>query len=257
MKYEFMAMGRVFLPLFAALIVVSIVNRILASLPALAPVTIGMVLLGILIASIAVLTLILTLQRFRNNLLSNEGYLMMTLPVSTDRLILSKLFVAAIWSAASTFIVTLSILIMTMTSDVWRVISDVFKQILELIALEPFTTFVYAVEIPVLSAITIFSGILMLYACMSLSMLVNKRRGLFTFGAFIVISTVLQTLFAVALSIIQSLKIDEWFERTFSDLSDFALSQVVMSIYLVITLGLCAGFYYITRFMLKNRLNLQ
>jgi len=257
MKYEFMAMGRVFLPVFAALIAVSIVNRLLANLPALAPVTIGRVLSGILIASIAVLTLILTLQRFRNNLLSSEGYLMMTLPVSTDRLILSKLFVAAIWSIASSFVVIISILIMTMDAGFWRVFSDAFRQIIEAIALDPFASFIYAVEIPVLSALTMFTGILMLYACMSLSMLVNKRRGLFTFGAFIVISTVLQTLVATAVSVIQVSKIDEWFERVLRDMSDFAQSQVVILIYFIISFGLCAGFYYITRFMLKNRLNLQ
>ena len=81
MKYEFMATGRTFLPLFAALILVSIVNRLLSSLGLNVPSAIGTVVSVILMVGVAVVTLLITLQRFRNNLLSNEGYLMMTLPV--------------------------------------------------------------------------------------------------------------------------------------------------------------------------------
>ena len=257
MKYEFMAMGRVFLPLFGALIAVSIVNRLLALLPQMAPVTIGRVLSGVLIASILVLSLILTFQRFRKNLLSDEGYLMMTLPVSTDSLILSKLFVAAIFYFASMIVVTLSISIMTLTWVSWRELFEFFMDIHIQFVDQPLETIVYIINIFVITTLSTFAGILMLYICMALSMLVNKRRGLFTFGAFIVISTTLQILFAISISIIAILSIEEFFEDLFSLMSDFATIQVVLLIFSMIILALCTVFYFITRHMLKNRLNLQ
>jgi len=257
MKYEFTAMGRIFLPLFGALIIVSIVNRLLANLPALAPVTIGRVLSGILIAGILVATLILILQRFRKNLLSDEGYLMMTLPVCTDRLILSKLFVAAICSVASFIVVTISILIMTFPTISWSEFIGFFEQLYKMIEESPLRTIVYTIEVILAGAVLIFSGILMLYACMSLSMLVNKRRGLFTFGAFIVISTGLQIIIAILASIVQTTNIGAWLSEALDGMSTFAQSQVIIMFVIVLELALCTGFYIITRFMLKNKLNLQ
>jgi len=256
MKYEFLAMGRVFLPLYGALIAVSIVSRLLANLPAMAPVTIGRVLSGILIAGILVITLILTLQRFRNNLLSDEGYLMMTLPVCTDRLILSKLFVAAICSVASITVVSISILIMTITKNFWNDLTEYFRLIFERLAMEPLHTSIAAVEFILGGSVMIFTGILMLYACMSLSMLVNKRRGLFTFGAFIVISTVLQTVLAAAISIMSTSSLGKWFINLLDGMSTFAQSQIIFGIVFTLELALCAGFYIKTRYMLKNRLNI-
>ena len=255
MKYEFMATGRIVLPFFAALVVISIVNRLLAALPVSTPAIIGTIVSVILIVGIAVLTLILTLQRFRNNLLSNEGYLMMTLPVCTDRIILSKLFVASIWSAASFIVVMLSILIMALTDFDFSELITFIRGIYELFASNPLHSVIYVIEFTVIAALTLFAGILMLYACMSLSMLVNKRRGLFTFGAFVVISTSLQILFAIVGSIAVFLDINVWFNNL--DLAQFGLSQVVIINVLVIEAVLCALFYLITRYMLKNRLNLQ
>ena len=44
MKYEFMATGRVFLPLFAALLIISAINRLFQNLDLRAPAVIGVIL---------------------------------------------------------------------------------------------------------------------------------------------------------------------------------------------------------------------
>jgi hypothetical protein len=257
MKYEFMATGRVFLPLFAALILISLVNKLLSYLPVDAPQIIGTIISVILMVGIIVLTLVITVQRFRSNLMSNEGYLMMTLPVSTDRLILSKMFVASIWTVASGIVVIISIMIMAMSSISFADLAKAFRPIGEYIAASPARSTVYIIEIVVMIAVSVFSGILMLYTCLALSMLVNKRRGLFSFGAFIVITTAMQiivTLLGVAgvvfyLPSFQTLSI--------YDLDVEGLVQTVFLIWLVLEAAFGAAFYFITRFMLKNRLNLQ
>ena len=255
MKYEFMATGRIFLPLFAALIVISVVNRLLSYLSTDTPQIIGTVISVILMVGIFVLTLILTLQRFRNNLLSNEGYLMMTLPVSADRIILSKMFVSAIWIAVSSIVVAASIMIMAMGSFSFSDLVIVLKSFFESFSVPAAQLAAYIIELIFIIALSLFSGILLLYTCMSLSMLVNKRRGLFTFGAFVVITTAMQIISSVLIAVGVALDLQNIFD--FSRLNGFAFSQIVILLYLVIDAALCVIFYFVTRFMLKNRLNIQ
>jgi len=254
MKYEFMATGRVFLPLFAALLLLSLINRLLAYLPVEAPQVIGMVVSVILMVGIMVIALVLTLQRFRRNLLSTEGYLMNTLPVSTDKLILSKMFVATIWAVASAIVVALSIMLMAMTSFSFNDLSRVFKPLGEVFSTYPLESLIVTIEVLLGIVLVLFAGILLLYACMSLSMLVNKRRGLFTFGAFVVFITVIQTVLAVAISIIAVMN---FASVDISQISTFGVLQTVILFWLALEAAVCAVFYFITRYMLRRRLNLQ
>jgi hypothetical protein len=253
MKYEFMATGRIFLPLFAALIIISVVNGLLSYLPIQTPQIIGGAVAIMLIVGIIVLSFVITLQRFRNNLMSSEGYLMMTLPVKTDSIILSKMFTASIWNVASVIVVAISIMTMMMPSVSLPDLISHIRAALERVSLLNFV--LYLVEILVLIALSLFSGILMFYACMSLSMLVNKHRGLFTFGAYIVISTVLQIISSVIVAIMVALDMAEIFsfDKFFSSLN----THILLLIIIVIGTALCAVFYFITRYMLKRKLNLQ
>ena len=257
MKYEFRATGRVFLPLFAALIILAAVNRLLMSLGMQTPGIIGIVISVILIVGIFVIAIILTIQRFRQNLLSNEGHLMMTLPVKTDSLILSKLFVSAVWAVASFAVVALAILIMAATKDILDGISDSLRWFAEHLALNPTRTILYTIEIVVIVAVMVLLCALILYTCMSLSMLVNKRRGLFTFGAFIVITTAMQIAMALIASILDALNVFSAMERLFGPSDTFGGSQLIILSALICQLIFCAIFYLVTRYMLKNRLNLQ
>jgi len=255
MKYEFMATGRVFLPMFAALIVLSVVNKLLSYLSTDTPQVIGTVVSVMLMVGIFVLTLVLTLQRFRSNLLTNEGYLTMTLPVDTNRLILSKMFVSTVWIIASAIVVTASIMIMAMVSFSFRDLANFFRNIYNILSINPTQFIIYIIEFIVLVVFSLFSGILLLYTCMSLSMLVNKRRGLFTFVAFIVITTAMQIIGTVMAVIGDSMNITKYFD--FSRFDSFGISQVAIFFVLTVEIILCVIFYFVTRYMLKNRLNLQ
>lgn len=253
MKYEFMATGRIFLPLFAALIVISTINGLLTNLPFQAPQIIVGVVSVVLMVGIMVLSFVITLQRFRSNLLSSEGYLMMTLPVKTDSLILSKLFTAAIWSVASLIVVAISIMIMMMSSVNLSDLISSLRNAFEGANLLLFA--VYSVEAIVIVSLSLFAWILMLYTCMSLSMLVNKRRGLLTFGAYIVISIVLQIIFAVVVAVLIALDAKDLLSFIMFP-NSFGI-HIILLIIITAGLALCSAFYFITRYMLKRKLNLQ
>ena len=257
MKYEFRATGRVYLPMFAALILLAGVNRLLMFKGLRTPGVIGIIISVILIAGIFVLTLILTIQRFRQNLLSNEGHLMMTLPVSTDSIILSKLFVSAVWAISSFIVVVLAIMIMAATKNFFEQAAISIDWFGKQLAIDAPRTVLFTIEIIVVIVIMVLLWALILYACMSLSMLVNKRRGLFTFGAFIVVTTAMQILFSIIGSILRALNFRSLIEEIFGPYLTFGGTQFTIVSMLVCQLIMCVVFYLITRFMLKNRLNLQ
>jgi hypothetical protein len=185
MKYEFKATGRIFLPMFIALLAVAAVNRIFWQLDLSIPKIIGTTLSGIMIVAICVIALIITLQRFYRNLLSSEGYLMFTLPVSTDGLIWSKLFVAAIWSIVSFIIVIVAVSIMATTGLTFNEIFDFIGVFFRSISEGGFNAVLIAIEAVILLIATTLSGILLLYVCMALSLLVNKHRVAFSFLMYI------------------------------------------------------------------------
>jgi hypothetical protein len=258
MKYEFMAMGRVFLPLYGALIIISLVNMTLGLVGLEVPERIGIVISVLLMIGIAVVTLILIIQRFWTNLLSNEGYLMMTLPVSTDKIILSNLIVASVWYVVSTGVVTVAILIMAAPAIfLFPLVMDRYISIPTVSPYEIIQFLTFFAQLFILSALSLFAGTLLLYACMALGMIANKYRWLVAVAAYIVITTILQIIVAIATAVGIVAGIAGAFDGLLRNFSAFAQVQLVMLLAILIIAVLCAAFYFITRYMLKNRLNLQ
>lgn len=109
LKYEFKATSRVYGGLYLALALLSVVLGVSVRgetlLPSNSRVWQFIVILSIVyvavIAAIAVLCFVTTIQRFNKNLLGREGYLMHTLPVTETQLILSKLITSMVWAIGS------------------------------------------------------------------------------------------------------------------------------------------------------------
>lgn len=252
-KYEFKATGRIYLPLFGALLIVAIFSRIFSSLNFRVPQIIGTSLSVIMIIAICVIALILTLQRFYRNLLSKEGYLMFTLPVTTDSLIWSKLIVASIWTIISLIAVFIAIAIMAATSDSFRSMMEGIRELFRAIREGGFNVLLLTVEGIVLFVMSLFSGILMLYSCMALSLLVNKHRVGFSFLMYIAFSIIGQTIAGILATTVTFTRLAD----SFHNMSGFGQIQTAFGgcfLWLAIS---GTVFYILTRFMLKNKLNLE
>ncbi len=253
MKYEFKATGRTFLPLFGALLVVSIISRIFISLRFQTPTVIGVALSIFLIVAVFVIVLIITLQRFYKNLLTNEGYLMFTLPVKTDSIIWSKLITASVWNILSFIVVALAISIMAITEiDLAACFLDINK-LIQNVDISGGTTAAFIVEFIVFVLSSLLSGILTFYACMSLSLLVNKHRVLISFAAFLVINTIGQILSAVGVAVIMHTNLPAAFMSW--DPITLIHAGALACIFLNVAVGVI--FYFLSRYMLKNKLNLE
>ena len=248
-KYDMKSLGRIFLPLYAALIIVSIVNRILDMTGLNVPIIIGNSVFGMLLVGVCVATFILTLQRFSKNLLGNEGYLMHTLPASVDKLILSKLFAAFICFVASFIAVVLSIVVMAVsTADFREFFSEIARLFSELSA-AGVNYVIFAIDSIIILALLLLCMIIVLYCCISLSMLVNKHRKAFSLGAFIVITIVAQIILALiaeALSYCNLLQ-----------LTELASTHIILGLIILGELVVFGIFYSATRYMLAKKLNLE
>lgn len=103
-KHEFRAMGRTMLPVMAVLVILAGLANISIRFLERGAAGFAELVLGLFIAAFvigmiaaAVAVVVMIVERFYRNLLKEEGYLMMTLPVSVHGLVWSKLIVSCVW----------------------------------------------------------------------------------------------------------------------------------------------------------------
>lgn len=116
LKYELKATARTFLSLYIILFAFAIINRLLSPLSNLGlyvPQILSMIVYVAILVGMFVITFAVMIQRFYNNLLSAEGYLMFTIPVQPWKHIVSKLMVSMMWAAASWLTAIISIFIIS------------------------------------------------------------------------------------------------------------------------------------------------
>lgn len=259
-KYEFKATGRVILPLFGALLLVAIVSRLFISLQFKVPSSIGVAIAVILMISVFVIVFVITLTRFYKNLLREEGYLMLTLPVSADSLIWSKLLVAAVWNVLSLLVAAIAVGIMAMTQIPWGDIISGFRELLQQLqnyGVPQAQLTILIVEFILGCIISLFSGIIVFYACMASSLLVNKHRVLFSFGAYIALSIVGQIVTSIVMLLVmpKAVTLSEKDITSFTDFYNLMNPIMLLSFGLALLAGV--ALYLFTRYMLRRRLNLE
>lgn len=131
LKHEFRATGRIMLPLFGILLLVSVganfssrgmLNSDSSLLRTLGTIFIMLFIVGIF--AVGIISFVLMINRFYKNLLQDEDYVMMTLPVCVHQQIWSKLIVSTVWFAATVVVIGLSCCIMAFdirfVGDLWH-----------------------------------------------------------------------------------------------------------------------------------------
>ena len=118
LKYELKASSRTLVPLYAGILILSIVCGSFFAAQANSFINAGKMniffgilylLLFALLVAMSVLTVVSIVQRFYKNLLGDEGFLMFTLPVSSTMLLASKTLAAVFWTLASSIVGMLSL----------------------------------------------------------------------------------------------------------------------------------------------------
>lgn len=201
MKYEFKATGRLLVPLYIALVIFTIINKLFMGDDTYADLgtstsfrnfiqVVTMIIYVVIMVSIFIATLVIIIQRYRTNLLGDEGYLMNTLPVKSWQNIMSKLLVSSIWMILSVIMSMLSIIILAYQKDMFSmfgtVMSALFKEAYSYIGSN---LVFFIIEFVLMIIVAICASILILYASLSIGNLFTKGKILASFGAFIVLNT--------------------------------------------------------------------
>lgn len=126
LKYDLKAIARYLLPLYVVFLAISFVNGFIKPFDILdnasgfnLQVLISIMLIiifYIMMFGILLGTIIIQIQRFQKNLLSDEGYLSFTLPVKTWQHVLSKLISSLMWIILSILVILFAFSIMTRVS---------------------------------------------------------------------------------------------------------------------------------------------
>lgn len=267
LKYELRASGRILLPVYALLLVTagccSLFYKLAADHPYRPGVTSTLfgllnVVFWIFVVATGVVTTLLMVYRFYKNYMTDEGYLMFTLPVNRHQLIWTKLLSALIYTAASAVAVILSILLVLLPIADW---SGFWGELREFLA-AAMESFQFGVPGPllllwiaVLAVLTVFSGFLMVYAAIALGHSFSNHKILLSVVFFIAFSLAMQvaglSFFSYQLTI----------GETVIESGGSAASLLDGTRFLVIdsieTLVACGVFYTLTWYSLQKRLNLQ
>lgn len=256
MKYEIKATARWFLPLYAAILLMAAINRLLFTDPLTMEgpglsfremmTGLSMFTYVILIFGVMIATFVVCIIRFYKSLLGDEGYLMFTLPVKTWQHILNKLLIAMLWSLLSVLVAVLSICIIVPMAE----LAEIRKAFAEFGRV--FGTGGYVI-IPLLTVISLVLGILKIYLAIALGHLFNKHKLLASFGMYIGINTVSQ----FALMLIMPIFVNSMLN--FNGEIEFLAKPINQSLLLttVISAVLAAGCYVLTDVLLKKKLNLE
>ena len=263
LKYELKATSRVFIPLYIAILVVSIVNGLSLNLEILNIQGLATIVLMCLFISLFVITIVVTIQRFNKNLLKDEGYLMFTLPVSSKHLILSKYLTSLIWTFLSFVVAFLSFtIIFTIAtygdfnySYFINEFNLLFSNMLNLNILGQFLKIILLMII----SYTIF--IFNVYLALSVGQLpiFNRFRNISSFIGFLVINL----LISYAQNIVSLFVNDASVNIEAIDNINYAINSVTsivskgLNIAIVINLIIILVLFFATTYILDKKLNLE
>ena len=264
LKYEFKATGKTFLPLYGALLIVSIIQKIFFetgvfetnnTVLALLSASIPMIFSGLIVALMAV-TVVTMVQRFSKNLLGQEGYLMFTLPVKTSVLIWSKLIAAWVWSILSMVVAILAFVITFFGFVEWEIVLRELRDVILYIT-QNFNVALIIFEFSILMIVGSASSILTIYLALSIGQLVYKHRMLVSVGAYVGISIIVNNILSAIFVAVGESSIGENIQRTLESLDGMAAVNFIM-ILLIVFVAIQAVVYFIcTNKILTKRLNLE
>lgn len=268
MKYEFKACSRIFLPIYLGILLVSTVYGLFMNDKFIKfsqdgytensgiynlQMILSIVLMSLFVA-LVVITILLTVQRFKRNLLEDEGYLMFTLPVSTTKLILSKYFVALVFAIFSIIVAIMSFVLMTFSTGMLS-LSDSFRDLLGLTFSGDITLFTILILFQMFIGYTIFIFNIYLSITIGQFPIFNKHRIAVGLVSFILINTLISWLQNLLnngyISIIGNSSILGMSNSLFFDINGSMWPIIIMNILISVIL------FGIINFILNKKLNLE
>ena len=226
------------------------------------------------IIAASILVAFIIFQRFYKNLMCSEGYLTFTLPVTTSEILWSKLITAMIWTIISSVVIFICINIFVLfgTAESGFFNTEVYREICKVIH-EVNVTLGARIIWPILEfALLVFvataSSILQVYLALIIGGIVSqKHKILAAIGFYFVIQIAVSILSTIVQYFMAGSMVN-----SFADLENLHIEasngleayniivgalQPYFWIYFVFTIAITAGFFLLSHYFLKNKLNLE
>lgn len=271
LKHEFHAVSRLLLPMHLALILVTLVGRFYVQFAVsnmdsrfdLMNVSLVMFYMLALFAILVLTYVYLYILRPHKNLFSDEGYLMHTLPVTASMHIWSKLIVSVCWILLDLFLISLSVFCMLVNAEFLEYWPQMIKEIQEMITFTTGMNFILGAITFILDLlVSCARGILVVYMCMAIGHSFNQYKLLISVAIYIgvyVASSIVNTLFSILIGVpwlrgggFSSLFI----VGTYPD-SYRVNTQILTWFDILFSLGIAVAAFFVTRYFLTKRLNLE
>ena len=214
--------------------------------------------------AVCIMSVVVVINRFRQNLLGDEGYLMFTLPVSVDEHIWSKLIVSAIWFAATGLTCMLAVVLMLLCnvdlfdidwSEVGYVMGELGRMLKEFGILHIVG---YGLELLVMFFVGCCVSCLTFYCAMAIGYSFANRKVLLSILAFFgldIFFSMLQSSLVMLLNAIPG--VERFMENLDLSRVNAAGSVHIVLLCWILYLVIYAAVLYIpTRLLLKKKLNL-
>lgn len=204
LKYDLKSMGKSLFPLYAGLLVLALVLKVISFITDSVSVfsfiyNIMFVFFIILVIGGLFYTFFVAIMRYYKNLYSDEGYLTHTLPVNSGNLLLSKVIASLIFIVLSVIISFISVIIVLGFNDVVNVLNDGLEFFSLCFDMSVFSIAMWAIFFLLLSYICY---VLMVYAGISLGNMHSKNKITFSVIYTVVIYYITQIIGIIMLGII-------------------------------------------------------
>ena len=201
LKHEFRATARIMWVIYAAMLALSIGSHFAMRyldrpdtyfvLRVLSIVVTALWVMALIFGT--VMTVVLMIQRFYKNYLTDEGYLMFTLPVGIPSMVFSKLIVAIVWVILTIVVMMLGIGLAVMDSSFLKEAIAIVRQLVQIAdTQETLRATVILVEVAVVAILGIACSVMQFYAAMSLGYGFTGHKGLWSVVMYFVISIAFQ-----------------------------------------------------------------
>lgn len=269
LKHEFRATGRIMLPMIAILLATSVaanlsLRYLMDSRTWFFNMVGGLLMVAFVIAIIGVFVVafVLMVQRFYKNLLQDEGYVMLTLPVSIHQHIWSKLIVSSVWFIVTTLAVILASCItafdISIIKDILQGLGQVLAELRKVQAYYAINGTAIAIEIIVLAFLGLVAMCLQFYAALAAGHSLPSHKMAWSVVWYFGLQFVFQIIGVSGIQLLDRAGFFNWgIFYPEVHLSHMAGIHIGMLMVIFATVAYGAVFYAITTFFLKKRLNLE
>lgn len=256
LKKDFQATSRCFLPLIIGFIILSILCKILFEVGIMSSnnhnsylsfvISIFMILYIIYIIGYYIMTYVFIISDFYKTMVGEQGYLTHTLPVKTTTLINSKILIAVLWQIVTGILIFLSILMFFLghfDQHDFNMILMSFESVFGM------SWGLYILFMLLCCIVGIICNPLMFYASIAMGHLFGKHRIIGAIASYLGLYTIMQMLTGIFMVAIGY----SMYSSNYYTFKFFPYMWCVLIFSIVVSIG----FYMITVYIFKKKLNLE